>query len=736
MKKDNKTEVVILRRQAKELLKNKPPSPRSRLSEGENKKMILELEILQIELVLQNEELIREKETTELATKKYAELYDFAPSGYFTLSEESKIIELNLGGALMLGKERSSLKNSLFGFFVSNDTRPIFNHFLEKVFEGKIQQTCDVNISINGSLKMNAHLTGIVSKNGHECLVNVVDISKLKQEETKRVTVRQLAADELKKQKDEFDMIFNLVPAQIWFKDTHNNFIRVNRKACTDIGMTNDQIEGHSAEKLFPSFAQKYYLNDLEVINTRKPKLGIIEQVNNLKGEIRWLHCDKIPVFGNDGEVSGLIAFVQDITERKQATEELFVVNIELLFQNDEKEKRAEELIIANKELVFQNEEKEKRAAELIIANKELHFQNVEKEKRAAELIIANKELLFQNDEKEKRAAELIIANKELHFQNIEKEKRAAELIIANKELLFQNDEKEKRAAELIIANKELHFQNIEKEKRAEELIIANKELVFQNEEKEKRAAELIIAKVHAEESDRLKSAFLANMSHEVRTPLNSIIGFSELLADSYFEEEEKNEFIHHIIKSGKNLLFIISDIMDISKMESGEITLRKSQINVHKFISNIKEQFSYEAEAQKLELKLTVPDNDNETTVFADTDRLSQIFNNLMSNALKFTAYGRIEIGYEPKREMVEFYIRDTGIGIPAEYHEKIFDRFRQVESGSTRQYGGNGLGLAICKNLVGSMGGKIWLESEPRKGSAFYFTLPFSGNCNNAMI
>ena len=694
MKKDNKTEVAILRRQAKELLKNKPPSPRSKLSEGEIKKMILELEIHQIELELQNEELIREKETTELATKKYAELYDFAPSGYFTLSEESKIIELNLGGALMLDKERSSLKNSLFGFFVSNDTRPIFNHFLEKVFEGKLQQTCDVNISINGSWKMNAHLTGIVSKNGHECLVNVVDISKLKQEETKRVTVRQLAADELKKQKDEFDMIFNLVPAQIWFKDTHNNFIRVNRKACTDIGMTNDQIEGHSAEKLFPSFAQKYYLNDLEVINTRKPKLGIIEQVNNLKGEIRWLHCDKIPVFGNDGEVSGLIAFVQDITERKQATEELFVVNIELLFQNDEKEKRA------------------------------------------AELIIANKELLFQNDEKEKRAAELIIANKELHFQNVEKEKRAEELIIANKELVFQNEEKEKRAAELIIANKELHFQNVEKEKRAEELIIANKELVFQNEEKEKRAAELIIAKVHAEESDRLKSAFLANMSHEVRTPLNSIIGFSELLADSYFEEEEKNEFIQHIIKSGKNLLFIISDIMDISKMESGEITLRKSQINVQKFISNVKEQFSYEAEAQKLELKLTVPDNDNETTVFADADRLSQIFNNLMSNAFKFTVYGRIEIGYEPKREMVEFFIRDTGIGIPAEYHEKIFDRFRQVESGSTRHYGGNGLGLAICKNLVGSMGGKIWLESEPGKGSAFYFTLPFSGNCNNSLI
>ncbi len=161
-------------------------------------------------------------------------------------------------------------------------------------------------------------------------------------------------------------------------------------------------------------------------------------------------------------------------TGQDKADNELIHANIELAFQNGEKEKRAAELIIANKELVFQNEEKEKRAAELIIANKELAFQNEEKEKRAAELIIANKELAFQNEEKEKRAAELSIANEELVFQNEEKEKRAAELIIANKELAFQNEEKEKRAAELNIANEELVFQNAEKEKRAAELIIAN----------------------------------------------------------------------------------------------------------------------------------------------------------------------------------------------------------------------------------------------------------------------
>ena len=237
---------------------------------------------------------------------------------------------------------------------------------------------------------------------------------------------------------------------------------------------------------------------------------------------------------------------------------------------------------------------------------------------------------------------------------------------------------------------------------------------------------ELIQAKEKAEESDRLKSAFLANMSHEVRTPLNSIIGFSELLADPDFEQEQKSEFIHHIVTNGNNLLTIISDIMDISKIESGEITIRKSQINAHQFISGVKDQFFPQANAKNLELKQTLPASGENTVLFADADRLRQIFNNLVGNAFKFTSKGNIEIGYHPYDQMVEFYVKDTGIGIPEKYQDKIFDRFRQVEDAKTRTYGGNGLGLAISKNLVELMGGKIWVESEPGKGSVFYFTLP----------
>ncbi|MBC8005258.1 MAG: PAS domain S-box protein [Verrucomicrobia bacterium] len=237
---------------------------------------------------------------------------------------------------------------------------------------------------------------------------------------------------------------------------------------------------------------------------------------------------------------------------------------------------------------------------------------------------------------------------------------------------------------------------------------------------------ELIKAKEKAEESDRLKSSFLANMSHEVRTPLNSILGFSSLLADADFNKVQRDEFIHHIIKNGHNLLNIINDIMDISKIESGEIKIFKSPVKAQEFISGIKDQFSYDSVGNDVELKLCLPCEDEETIVIADKDRLYQVFCNLVSNAMKFTPSGHIEMGYQPKGDQVEFYVKDTGIGIPAEYHAKIFERFRQVETEKTRKYGGNGLGLAITKNLIELMDGRIWLNSEPGKGSAFHFTLP----------
>ena len=320
----------------------------------------------------------------------------------------------------------------------------------------------------------------------------------------------------------------------------------------------------------------------------------------------------------------------------------------------------------------------------------------------------------------------LTFANKELVFQNTEKEKRAAELIIANKELAYQNHEKEKRAAELIIANKELAFQNQEKEKRADELIIANKELVFQNTEKEKRAAELIIAKEKAEESDKLKTAFLQNISHEIRTPLNTIIGFSSLLNDEN-SKEDISEFTSLIIQSGKRLIETVNNVLEIAKIQTGQVKINKKPVFIYSIFTDLFTFFNPIAKAKKLILKN--PDQDNKfVIVYSDEAKLYQVLTNLLSNAIKFSDTGHVDFGYILLDTNIQFYIKDEGLGIPAELFDRIFDRFIQAEMSLSRGYEGAGLGLSICKGLVGLLGGRLWVESEVSKGTTFYFTIPYN--------
>ena len=295
-----------------------------------------------------------------------------------------------------------------------------------------------------------------------------------------------------------------------------------------------------------------------------------------------------------------------------------------------------------------------------------------------------------------------------------------------NKELVFQNEEKEKRAAELGIANIELAFQNKEKEKRAAELLIANEELIFQNEEKEKRAAELIIAKENAEESDKLKTAFLQNMSHEIRTPLNGIIGFSSLLNEDDISKEEIKEFTAIISQSGKRLIEIVNNVLDISKIQTGQIEIKQKKILVNTIFSDLFTFFSPIANAKNIILNYN-NHNDKFRTIFTDETKLHQILTNLINNAIKFTKSGDIDFGYEIKENLIQLYVKDTGIGLPKESVERIFDRFIQVEQTMTKNYEGAGLGLAISKGLVELLGGKIWVESEIGKGTTFFFTLPY---------
>jgi signal transduction histidine kinase len=244
--------------------------------------------------------------------------------------------------------------------------------------------------------------------------------------------------------------------------------------------------------------------------------------------------------------------------------------------------------------------------------------------------------------------------------------------------------------------------------------------------ERKRAEKEIKEALLKARESDSLKSAFLANMSHEIRTPLNSIIGFSDLLLDPFFGADQHAEFAGIIKENGNNLLTIISDIMDLSKIEAGQVQVKKQLFSVNQLINDLQKEYSFRAIEKGIELRLDPLMPEEEVFIESDEAKLRQVLINFVSNAIKFTEKGFVEIGIRTTGNFIQFQVKDTGIGISDEYHKQVFERFRQVETANTRKYGGNGLGLPISKGLVELLGGSIWMESEHGKGSTFCFKIP----------
>jgi len=260
-----------------------------------------------------------------------------------------------------------------------------------------------------------------------------------------------------------------------------------------------------------------------------------------------------------------------------------------------------------------------------------------------------------------------------------------------------------------------------------EEYLALNEELVESNNRISNINTELIAAREKAEENDMLKTAFLANMSHEIRTPMNAIIGFSEVLLKPTLSDEKQKFFTSVLNEACQQLLTVVNDVIDIAKVETKQVKLYKGEVDLNKLLQ--KSHSIYSAIAQKkgnqISLLCNLPDND--CTVIADETKLSQIINNLLSNSIKFTTNGEIEMGYVEDNQFIKFYVKDSGIGINAENHSIVFERFRQVEVDDSRKFGGTGLGLSISKAFVELMGGQIWVESELEKGATFYFTIPY---------
>jgi len=265
-----------------------------------------------------------------------------------------------------------------------------------------------------------------------------------------------------------------------------------------------------------------------------------------------------------------------------------------------------------------------------------------------------------------------------------------------------------------------------------EEFQVLNEELKENMERIREINAELEKAKEHAEESDRLKSAFLANMSHEIRTPMNGILGFASLLKEPELSGEKQQKYLGIIENSGQRMLSIINDLIDISKLEAGQVETVISKVDINKHMKYLYTFFKPEAAKKGISLSYKNSLPDSEAIILTDQEKFFAICTNLLKNAIKYTHDGSIGFGYtlstDRKPAELDFYVKDTGIGISPDKLQMIFECFVQADQSLTRNYEGAGLGLSISKAFVEMLGGKIWLESEEGVGSQFYFTIPYS--------
>ncbi len=258
-----------------------------------------------------------------------------------------------------------------------------------------------------------------------------------------------------------------------------------------------------------------------------------------------------------------------------------------------------------------------------------------------------------------------------------------------------------------------------------------NEEIETQNEEYKQINIELQKAVAKAEENDRLKTAFLQNMNHEIRTPLNAIAGFTQLLSRTDITEDERANFGSIIENSSAQLVSIINDVLSIASLETKQETLNIEKVNVNEILTDLHAIFKSQADIKGIALDVNTELSNEQSEIYTDKTKVTQILTNFLSNALKFTHEGKISFGYRlkdvDKKPVLEFFIKDSGIGIAPENIEKIFERFRQADLSISYKYGGTGLGLSISKGLVELLGGTIWVSSAPGKGSIFYFTLPY---------
>ncbi len=609
------------------------------------------------------------------AEDKFRNLFTRIPDAIyiteFTGHKNSRIIDVNDAAVEQTGYTREELLGMVIvkELVVPNQN---ININYDQLKAGQPIQFTEKKQKKNGTIYWTQVLMTLLEMDGKKVLLSV----------NRDITNKKLNEKALAYERHLFNTFMDNFPEAIYFKDKAGCFLKTNRIHAKKFGLkdVSDLLGKNDFDFFDHKFAQQYYDEELEIINTGKPIISKENKEVRSDGKITWASVTKLPFRDKDGEIIGTMGMSLDITKLKNTE------------QQYRKQKEYFEALYTS--------------SSLAIVTLDLNQNIVSINPKFTSLFG------YTIDEIRNKNIDDIIAP-DSHVES----KIITEKVLKG-EIIKKEIQRIKKDGTKIWVN--VHGSAVKVDGQVVGLIG-----IYENISKRKEAEKSMqIAKEDAIKANNAKSIFLANMSHEIRTPMNAILGFTELLKDS-FEGKPQNKYLTAIYTSGQTLLKLINDILDLSKIESGEVELDYSSIDLNKIISDMGHLFNLKADEKDITLKFNI-DSDLPKELILDEKFIRQILLNLIGNAIKFTDKGSVLVNIYTdiiKNNVANLTIKvkDTGIGIPEDQQDLIFNNFTQQVGQDNGKYGGTGLGLSIIKNLIKKMSGKITVESKPGQGSCF---------------